>query len=226
MAAVIFDLDGTLVDSAPVIRDVANRLMREIGLPPLDLAETRRHVGNGVRVFIERALQERGRTASEAELRCLQERFERHYVDVPGGSNVPYPAVTATLHSLAAAGHRLGVCTNKPGAPTSSVLEAHGWHALFASVAAGDTLPRRKPDPAPLLYVARALDAVPVISVGDSEVDAETARRAGVPFVLFTQGYRKGPVDAMERVAEFSSYAELPAIIATVAAGAGPGRAG
>ena len=217
MVIVVFDLDGTLVDSAPAIRDVANTLMAEEGLAPLDLDETRRHIGHGMVRFLAQTLASR-RVANDPEtMRRLRARFEVVYRDAPGAANVPYPGVVDLLDRLAHEGHRLGVCTNKPGAPTRSVLSAHGWLDRFGVVVAGDTLTRMKPDPEPLQHAIRSLGAGPAVYVGDSEVDAETASRARVPFLLFEGGYRKSPVAQIPAHSTFAHHGEVLRLIAAVA---------
>lgn len=212
MTAVVFDLDGTLIDSVGAITDIANSLMDELDLPPLSVDEARGYIGNGAGRFVERALAARDawQPATFAE---RLDRFNALYAEAPGEANTPFPGAEAALRQLADGGHRLGLCTNKPLAPTLVVLRALGWEQLFGAVIAGDVLPDRKPHPAPLLEAARQLDRKDVIYIGDSEVDAETALAAGVPFVLFTEGYRKSPVAALSHAANFSDFATLPDII-------------
>lgn len=216
MSAVIFDLDGTLVESAPAIRDIVNRLMDEIGLARLDVAEVRSYVGNGAAVLLERALAAR-------DASCTGERFAGHlerllvfFDEAPAAANAPMPGVDDALRSLHAAGVRLGVCTNKPEAPTRQVLEVHGWDKLFGAVVAGDTLAQRKPDPAPLHEVARRLAAQPVFYVGDSDVDAATAAAAEIPFLLYTEGYRKAAIEALPHTVAFADFGALPGLLETL----------
>lgn len=209
--AVIFDLDGTLIDSAPAIQKVGTLMLAELGLPALTLEETRSYIGNGARVFVQRALAARG---AAADLDAAHHRFEHFYEIGDPRDNTPYPDVVATLQTLRARGIRLGLCTNKPGKPTQIVLRGLGWEGFFDAVFTGDSLPQKKPDPAPLLACAAALGAARTIYVGDSEVDAETAQRAGLPFLLFSQGYCKQPHAALPHRARFDHWAELPALIA------------
>ena len=122
------------------------------------------------------------------------------------------PAYAAALDRLAAGGHRLGLCTNKPEAATRMILDAFDLTARLQAVVCGDTLPVKKPDPAPLRLAFRELEAESGLYVGDSEVDAETAERAVRPFALFTGGYRKTPVEAIRHDRNFADFAELPAI--------------
>lgn len=215
--AVIFDLDGTLVDSAAAIAKIGNKVLAEQGLPLLTEEEARGYVGNGAAKFIERALAARGVTPEGAALEAHVERFEAFYADAPGEDNVPYPGVDALVRELHADGVKLGVCTNKPGAPTRTVIEAMGWIDLFGALVGGDALPTRKPDPAPLHHCAALLEVDfadgAAVYVGDSEVDAATAKAAGAPFAIFTEGYRKTPIAELPHDRSFSDYAQLGAIL-------------
>jgi phosphoglycolate phosphatase len=216
MAAIIFDLDGTLVDSAPVIRDVANALLSELKLPPLDLATTKSYVGHGVAHFLSRALAHYKRNINERTHAAMVVRFEEIYAASPAAANTPYASVDQTLRELHRRGHRLGLCTNKPGIPARAVLKAHGWTDLFDVVVAGDTLPQKKPDPTPLLHAAGALGAAPVVYIGDSEVDAATATAARMPFALFTEGYAKTRIEEIEHTLAFADWSRLPELLSTI----------
>jgi phosphoglycolate phosphatase len=218
MTAVIFDLDGTLVDSAAALRDIANSYMTRRGLSLLSLEEARSYIGNGAPVLLERALKARN-AHDPANFDAHFEEFHQIYSDAPGAANVPFPGVEDTLRHLLAQGYKLGLCTNKPAAPTRVVLEAHGWHEFMPVAISGDTLAQRKPHPEPLHEAGRRLGATRIVYVGDSEVDAETAQAAGVPFLLFTEGYRKAPIAALPHTATFSHFSELPALVARVLAG-------
>jgi len=212
MTGIVFDLDGTLVDSAPAIRDIANVLMAELSLPALDVDETRGYIGHGAAVFLEKALAARGAYDERAFAEPL-DRFQALYADAPGDANIPMPGVEAAMRELSEAGARLAVCTNKPMAPTKAVLSAMGWGDLIDAVVAGDSLPERKPHPAPLLEAARLLGRKPVIYVGDSEVDAATAAAAGIPFYFYMGGYSKVPVAELQVTETFSDMKDLPALI-------------
>lgn len=217
--AVVFDLDGTLIDSARAIQAVGDRLLADHGLAALSAEETRSFIGAGAAKFVERAFAARS-VADPGAVAAAVERFQIYYREAdPLEHNTPMPGAAAAMDALAAAGCPLGLCTNKPEAPTRSVVGALGWADRFAALVAGDTLAVRKPDPAPLQEVGRLLGGGPLVFVGDSEVDAETAERAARPFLLYTEGYRKAPVEALPRSAAFSDFAELPALVEAVAAG-------
>jgi phosphoglycolate phosphatase len=217
MTAVIFDLDGTLVDSAAALRDIANTYMSRRGLSSLDLAEARSYIGNGAQVLLRSALRARD-AYDPARFDEHFAEFHRVYSEAPGSANIPFPGVEDALRRLRAEGYKLGLCTNKPATPTRVVLEAHGWQALIPVVICGDTLPERKPDPAPLHEAKRRLGVTRLVYVGDSEVDAATAEAAGVPFLLFTEGYRKTPIADLPHTATFSHFADLPALVARLLA--------
>jgi phosphoglycolate phosphatase len=206
--AVVFDLDGTLVDSAHDIHAIANVLMAELGAEPFLLDEARSYVGNGAATFVARCLAARGLPDS-LHADALARFHALYETQEPLGK--PYPGVEALLTALGRRGVALGLCTNKPGRPTAKVLSALGWSDLFRVVVAGDTLPVMKPDPAPLRHALAALGARDPLYVGDSEVDAETAKAAATPFALFTEGYRRGPAEAMAADFAFADYAALSA---------------
>jgi len=211
-AVVVFDLDGTLVDSAAAIRDIANILMDELRLAPLDLAEARSYIGNGAPTFVERALRARD-ALDEAGFEERLHRFEELYATAPGEANVPFPGVDDAMQALLAMGHRLALCTNKPAVPTDVVLAAHDWSGLFTTVITGDTLKERKPHPAPLLEAVRRAGGGPVVYVGDSEVDAATASAARIPLLVYAGGYRKVPLSELAHAASFEDFAEIPDLV-------------
>ncbi|MEM1428857.1 MAG: phosphoglycolate phosphatase [Pseudomonadota bacterium] len=208
--ALVFDLDGTLIDSAPDICAMANALLAEEGIDRVSLAEARGFVGAGADAFVRRMRAARG--IPEADHARLLARFLELYEGAVAHS-VIYPGVLDALTLFAAKGHALAVCTNKPIRPTHIVLDHFEMRGRFGAVIGGDTLPVRKPDPAPIHAAFAALGAETGLYVGDSEVDADAAARAGVPFLLFTEGYRKTPVAEMPHDAAFSHWDELPALI-------------
>lgn len=211
MAIVVFDLDGTLIDSAPDIRAAANRMLAEQGIAPLDLPTIVSFIGNGLPKLVERVMARTGLDmARHEELTAVT---LAHYNAAATDLTRPYPGVVDALEVLQAAGHVLALCTNKPEAPARLILRNLRLERYFNGVVGGDTLDVKKPDPAPLLHIIRRLGDGPAIYVGDSEVDAETAQRAGVRFALFSQGYRKTPVEAIPHDDLFDDFTALPGIV-------------
>ena len=190
--AVLFDLDGTLVDSAPDIAAAANRALAECGLPPRDLGRIRGYVGGGAERLIHRCLTDSlDGLAEPALFEAAHAAFFRHYAAGLTASTLPYPGVVETLETLRARGYALGCVTNKPGRFTAPLLAALDLARWFDVTVAGDSLPVKKPDPAPLLHALAVLDASAGAStmVGDSMADLKAARAAGIRVLCVTYGY-------------------------------------
>ncbi len=213
MARIVFDLDGTLIDSAPDICGIANRLLARENAGAITLDDARSFIGNGAAVFVQRMRAARG--IADSEQARLHGDFVAAY-DTAVTLTEPYAGVRSALATLAAQGHAMGICTNKPVRPARAVLDHLDLTRHFGVILGGDSLPQHKPDPAPLHAAFAALGAGPVIYVGDSEVDAETANRAAVPFLLFTEGYRKSPVDQIYHTDFFDDFSALPRLIAAM----------
>lgn len=205
---IVFDLDGTLIDSAPDIQVVANKLLVPYGAQ-ITLAQTRSFIGNGIAFFIERMLAALNLPPALQDEMVPQ--FQQAYLTA-FEHTVLYPQVRETLEMLKGGGHAMGVCTNKPLAPCMAVMDHLGLSPYFATFWGGDSLPVRKPHPAPLNAALDALGRGPCVYVGDSEVDAQTAVSAGVPFLLYSEGYRKNLVADIPHTAVFSDFAEVPAL--------------
>lgn len=213
--AVIFDLDGTLVDSAPDLHAAALALLDERGAAPVSLAQVHGFVGNGVAKLVERCLDAAGTPAKGAELAGAVARFKDHYGAAPARLTHPYDGVEAMLGALSARGLLLGVCTNKPEALTRQVLAGVGLDRHLRAAVGGDTLTAMKPDPEPLRHCAGLLGVGidEALYVGDSETDADTAEAAGMGFALYSGGYRKRPLDLFEDCFVFHDFAALTQFI-------------
>lgn len=214
MANVIFDLDGTLIDSAPDLQAAAAKVLREEGERPLDLATIKSFIGNGVPVLIERVMRHCFGSVEPQRHQDLVARFMRHYNAAPTALTRLYPHVAESLEVLVLDGHRLALCTNKPSAISRTILADLGVAQHFSAVFGGDTLPVKKPDPAPLLAAAAALGDRPTLYVGDSEIDGQAAEAANFSFLLFTEGYRKKPVDEIPHRAAFKDFRRLAGLVA------------
>lgn len=212
-ALIVFDLDGTLIDSAPDLAAAINSMLAEFGCEPLWLPEVRRMVGDGVAMLVARALA--ARRCEQADPAQAAQIFMRHYEADATSRTTAFPGAGEALQALRAAGIPLAVCTNKPARVTADILASLGLAGYFARVIGGDSLPFRKPDPRVLLTLLEAFATGPDSSllVGDSEVDAATAHSASVPFVLMKHGYRRGPAEKIACMAALDSFRELPALV-------------
>jgi len=197
---VLFDLDGTLLDTIEDLAEGANRMLAEIGRPLRSQAEIHSFVGKGIPNLVRRCLTEDA-TATEEEIEFAVAVFRRHYGEVNGRSTRIYPGVEESLAALAGLGLRLACVTNKAAAFTEPLLARMGLAHWFDAVVSGDTLAVKKPDPA-VIHHACALLGIPAgaaLMIGDSENDALAARLAGSPVLLLTYGYSEGrPVDTIE----------------------------
>ena len=180
---VIFDLDGTLVDSADDIVESLNLTLSGAGLQPVSGAQGRSWIGEGVRVLLATALRAQGQ---ESRLDELMPEMMRHYADCLLHQPRLYPGVVEALDGLRAAGCRLMVCTNKPIRFVAPLLQHLGVADYFETLLGGDSLPQRKPDPAPLLHLAALAGLSPqqCLMVGDSATDAGAAQAAQMPLAM------------------------------------------
>ena len=195
--AVVFDLDGTLIDSLPAISIAVNRVLEALGRPALDLATVGLAVGDGAPMLMTRILESTGLPpADAAELDDAVARYEAELQRIPARQDEIYPGVLETLDQLTGAGMRLGICSNKPSTAVDYVLTALHLADRFQAVIGGETVPQRKPAPEPLLHTLDRLGATPAtgVMVGDSASDIGTARAAGVPVVAVSYGYPRMPV--------------------------------
>ncbi|MBN8442334.1 MAG: phosphoglycolate phosphatase [Thauera sp.] len=199
-SAVLFDLDGTLLDTIGDLAEAANRMLVELGRPPRTQDEIHSFVGKGIPNLVRRCLTENA-VATEDEIDAAVPVFRSHYQVVNGASTRIYPGVLETIAELRARRIKLAVVTNKAEAFTLPLLERMGMAAHFDTVVSGDTLPVKKPDPAVLHLACERLGvaARDALMIGDSANDALAAQGAGMPVLLVTYGYSEGrPVDTIE----------------------------
>ncbi|NDW05968.1 phosphoglycolate phosphatase [Jiella pacifica] len=196
--AVVFDLDGTLIDSAPDIAAAVNRVLAEHGWAPLETDYVERFIGDGPKTLLLRILQEQGLPTDDAFVEASKNAYLQNYAEAPATHTTFFAHVAEDLRALKASGLRLGICTNKPHGLTQTVLSILGIAELFDSAIGADAAPRRKPDAAHLLAVvdAMGLDKDEIAYVGDTEVDSACARSAGVPFFIVPWGGGSHVVDA------------------------------
>lgn len=193
---VVFDLDGTLIDTAPDLIDTLNRVFVQEGLPEVGFEETRALIGAGIRPLIERALAGQGRNLPVEQVDEIFTRYIRHYHEHIADRSRPYPGLLPALDCLQRDGFRLAVCTNKFEAQSVSLLDALELSARFAAICGQDTFPMKKPHPEALRRtIARAGgDPARAVMVGDSETDVATARAAGMPVIGVDFGYTLTPM--------------------------------
>ncbi len=191
--AALFDLDGTLIDSAGGIAEAVNRTLLALGLAAQDEATVRSWIGDGARLLLQRALAHAAGPRDAGDFDAAFALLMRHYGESLPRQAVAYPGAAATLLGLQARGVRVALCTNKPARFIAPLLDTLGWHGRFEAIVGGDSLPERKPDARPLLHIAEGfgLDPGQCLMVGDSRTDAEAAVAAAMPLALVDYGYRR-----------------------------------
>ena len=212
---VVFDLDGTLVDTAPDLLRVVAEVLAGENLPPPPAAETRLMVGQGARVMIERAAARHGVSWPSAKLDTLTETFVAIYAADIARESRPFPGVLAALDALADAGATLAVCTNKRTALSVRLLEALDMRARFAAIVGADSVPARKPDPGHYFATVATANGDPrrSVMVGDSIADISAAKAAGAPSIAVRFGYCEEGVETLGADAIIDHYDELGAAV-------------
>ena len=213
--AIIFDLDGTLVDTAPDLLAALNVVLTAEGHEPVVPAGLRQMVGHGARALFEHALRRTGAPVSAPRLNALTEQFLAFYrANIARGSR-PFPGVPETLDLLAGQGAGLGVCTNKAQDLTELLLDELKLSRHFPAIFGGGRTPYAKPDPRPLLEVVAALKGHPkrAVLVGDSAIDVAAARAAEIPVIAMSYGYTPVPVHELGADAVADDFTELPGLI-------------
>ncbi|HKR87574.1 MAG TPA: phosphoglycolate phosphatase, partial [Phenylobacterium sp.] len=211
-ATIAFDLDGTLVDTAPDLIAALNVLLDAEGLPPLALTEARPFIGRGAKWLIERGFQAAGAPLEEARAPELFDRFIARYLDHIADESLPFPGVEAALDRLKACGARLAVCTNKRTDLSLALLNALDLTRRFDAVVGADATPACKPDPRHLTTAVAAAGGVMerAVLVGDAGTDAGAARAAGAPLVLVSFGYTEIPAAELAPDILIDHFDDLP----------------
>ncbi|KRU21982.1 phosphoglycolate phosphatase [Psychrobacter piscatorii] len=212
----IFDFDGTLIDSVPDLADATNAMLTTLGKDTYPIETIRNWIGNGSRMLVERALvgdvtvPEGALTQAEADY--AEQIFFEAYTKIGGSKTVAYPDVDSGLKKLHAAGYTLALVTNKPIRFVPKILQTFGWQDLFSEVMGGDSLPTKKPDPAPLLHVCDALNVsvAQSVMIGDSRNDMLAGQNANMDTLGLSYGYNYGQdIRELSPTEAFDNFADL-----------------
>ena len=219
MLTLVFDLDGTLVDTAPDLISTLNLILAGEGLPPVPYDDARRMIGGGARGMIAKALDADGRPDAKAHLDRLFRAFIEHYAAHIADRSRPFPQLERALEELTAAGHQLAVCTNKLEWLSVRLLKTLKLDRYFAAICGQDTFGVMKPDPKILRQTIRRAGGEPgrAIMIGDSGTDVRTARGASVPVIAVDFGYSEVPIATLEPDRLISSFADLPEAVRALA---------
>lgn len=221
---VIFDLDGTLVDTAPDLVATLNLILSREGLPPVDFEAARNFVGGGARLMVERGVAAAGRTLPTAAIDGYTRDFVDHYTVHLADTSKPFPGVEAALATLAERGYRFAVCTNKLEGLSVRLLDALGLSKWFSAICGADTFGISKPDPEILRRTIARAGALGnrAVMVGDSLMDIATARAVGVPVIAVDFGYTDTPISALAPDRIISRFADLPDAVFALMGGTKP----
>lgn len=205
-----FDLDGTLIDTAPDLVRVLNEVIAADDVPPADFMRARNQVGFGSMALIRLAYQDAGRQLSTDKAAALQAEFLARYADTIDQLSRPFPGVVKTLTDLRYGGADLSICTNKPGWLARPLIEKLGLTSLFTRIIGSDDAPIKKPHPSHVFMAAGHQDTSRIIMIGDSRPDLGAAQNAGVISVMMDYGYSPEPVRGMGGDITLSHFRDLP----------------
>ncbi|HEY1632429.1 MAG TPA: HAD-IA family hydrolase [Rhizomicrobium sp.] len=212
MTALIFDLDGTLVDTAPDLLGALNAVLEAEGRRDLDTATLRHMVGFGARALIEQAMEATGAPVTPEGLPALLDLFIDHYRAHIADASVSFPGVPETLAALGADGYRLGVLTNKPQELTGPLLEKLDLARYFGAIHGAGRYDYVKPDPRVFHHAVDELGGGPALMIGDSKTDLLTGRAAQVPVILLSYGYTPEPAASLGGDAVTDDFREVPGL--------------
>jgi phosphoglycolate phosphatase len=212
---VVFDLDGTLIDTAPDLVDTLNLILAREALPAVPFAAARNMIGGGARMLIECGLAAEGRASTREEVDRLYRDFVAHYSDHIADRSRPFPGLEAALDQLAEAGWRFAVCTNKLEGLSVRLLDALGLTARFDAICGQDTFGVQKPHPDILLRTIERAGGAPdrAVMIGDSATDINVARAAAVPVIAVAFGYTEVPVVQLAPDRIIDHYSRLPSTV-------------
>lgn len=211
-AAVIFDLDGTLIDTAGDLAAAMNHALTREGLAPLALEEVRHLIGHGALAMLRRGFEAHGAAPACEEMDRHIEVFLDHYVAHIADLSRPFPGAVEAIEALREAGAKIAICTNKREALSRRLIETLGLAGLFDAIVGMDTASAPKPDPAPVRLCLELTGAARAVFVGDSDTDIKAAAAAGLPCLVATFGY--GPrLAGAEAFAHFDAYQSLPVLV-------------
>ena len=209
---IVFDLDGTLVDSAPSLCKTGNYLLERLHRPPIDVETYKTFIGKGILKQVEQLLVHTG-GIPESDLKKQLILFRERYDQNPLVSTTVYEGVPDILKHLTSIPARLALCTQKPQKPAEVVLAGLGLTDYFEGFTFGDTLSVMKPNPKTVFHSIKNFGNGPLIYIGDSETDSITAKNANAIFLLFVGGYRNLYVNAIDHYATFESHSEIPVLV-------------
>ncbi len=217
LSAILLDLDGTLVDSAPELAAAVNTALEPLGRPSLALDEVRLMIGSGLPTLTRRALAATGGVPEDAATEAVIAEVRRAY-DLQPAPTI-FPGVDEALRDWHRRGLALIVCTNKPEGSARRLMTELAWDTLLAGLAGGDSYPARKPHPDHLLLPLTDLGIPPAsaVMVGDSAIDAEAARKAGIPFIAVSYGYTDEAVESLGAVTVVDDFKAVDGAIAQLA---------
>ncbi|MGH6870104.1 MAG: HAD-IA family hydrolase [Rhizomicrobium sp.] len=218
MTALVFDLDGTLVDTAPDLLGALNAVLAAEGRRAVDIADLRHLVGHGARAMLNEAMARTGAPAAPDRLPALIDAFITYYRAHLADESRPFPGVVETLIRLREGGARLGVLTNKPQELTGPLLEELNLARFFGAIHGAGRYRYVKPDPRVFHHVVDELGGGPALMIGDSRTDVATARAAGAKVILLSYGYTPEPAHALGGDAVTDDFREVPALAARLLA--------